>query len=59
MKTYPPLPDIVLDNVPLIPWAFEVCEMLATTLGVILLVVVFFHKHRSVIDGRLSNVYFV
>ena len=24
MKTYPPLPDLFLDNVPLIPWAFEV-----------------------------------
>jgi len=55
MKTYPPLPDIFLDNVPLISWAFEVCELLACILVVILLVVVIFHKHRLVLLRRMFS----
>ncbi|KJH41414.1 hypothetical protein DICVIV_12606 [Dictyocaulus viviparus] len=36
MKMYPPLPDIVLDNLPLIPWAFDMCELIGVTLIVIM-----------------------
>lgn len=46
MKRYPPLPDIFLDNVPYIPWAFHMCEWTATVLLVIWLVVLLFHKYR-------------
>ena len=46
MKTYPPLPDIVLDNLPLIPWAFDVCEMIAVFLTIIWLAIMVMHKHR-------------
>ncbi|KIH67606.1 hypothetical protein ANCDUO_02062 [Ancylostoma duodenale] len=35
MKMYPPLPDIVLDNLPLIPWAFDMCELIGVALSVI------------------------
>ena len=46
MKTYPPLPDLILDNLPLIPWAFELCEYIAMLLSCIWLVVLIAHKHR-------------
>lgn len=46
MKKYPPLPDIFLDNVPHIPWAFDMCEVTGTFLFTIWLIVLLFHKHR-------------
>ncbi|KHN87794.1 Sphingomyelin synthase-related 1 [Toxocara canis] len=55
MKTYPPLPDIVLDNLPLIPWAFQMCELIAVTLCSIWFTTLFFHKHRVVIMRRMFS----
>ncbi|KAK5973751.1 Sphingomyelin synthetase [Trichostrongylus colubriformis] len=55
MKMYPPLPDIVLDNVPLIPWAFEVCELIGVALCFIWFTVLAFHKHRVVIMRRMFS----
>lgn len=49
MKKYPPLPDIFLDNVPHIPWAFDMCEITGTILFTIWLIVLLFHKHRYVL----------
>jgi hypothetical protein len=46
MQTYPPLPDIFLDNVPLIPWAFNMCELCGLTLFITWIVILIFHKHR-------------
>jgi len=48
MKKYPPLPDIVLDNMPYIPWAFDMCELIGIVLSSIWFTVLFFHKHRYV-----------
>lgn len=46
MKKYPPLPDIFLDNVPHIQWAFHMCEWTGTLLLLIWLTVLLFHKYR-------------
>ena len=54
MKKYPPLPDIVLDNVPLIPWAFKMCEVTALILSVVLAITLFFHKHRVIVVRRMA-----
>lgn len=52
MKRYPPLPDIFLDNVPHIPWAFHMCEITGTLLFSIWVCVCIFHKYRMVLLRR-------
>ncbi|TRY93681.1 hypothetical protein DNTS_029393 [Danionella cerebrum] len=55
MRTYPPLPDIFLDSVPRIPWAFAMAEACAVVLGSILMLVLLMHKHRSILFRRLCS----
>ncbi|EGT30319.1 hypothetical protein CAEBREN_09174 [Caenorhabditis brenneri] len=54
-KTYPPLPDIVLDNVPHIPWAFDMCETIGLVLAVVWFTVLFFHRERVIIARRMFS----
>lgn len=48
MEKYPPLPDLILDNVPLIPWAFDMCEAAAILLCLFWFAILVLHKHRFV-----------
>jgi hypothetical protein len=52
MAKYPPLPDIILDNVPHIPWAFEMTELTGMALLAIWFIMIVFHKHRWIIARR-------
>ncbi|XP_037322223.2 sphingomyelin synthase-related protein 1-like [Pungitius pungitius] len=55
MRTYPPLPDIFLDSVPRIPWAFAMAEACGLILCYMGLLVLLLHKHRSIIFRRLCS----
>lgn len=55
MRTYPPLPDIFLDSVPRIPWAFAMAEASGVILCSIWLIVLLLHKHRSILMRRLCS----
>ncbi|XP_036402567.1 sphingomyelin synthase-related protein 1-like isoform X2 [Megalops cyprinoides] len=55
MQTYPPLPDIFLDSVPRIPWAFAMAEACGLVLLIIWLLVLLLHKHRSILMRRLCS----
>uniref|UniRef100_A0A4W3HSG1 Sphingomyelin synthase-related protein 1 n=1 Tax=Callorhinchus milii TaxID=7868 RepID=A0A4W3HSG1_CALMI len=55
VQTYPPLPDIFLDSVPRIPWAFAMAEVCGVVLCIIWMLVLLLHKHRSIIFRRMCS----
>ncbi|ESO96759.1 hypothetical protein LOTGIDRAFT_239747 [Lottia gigantea] len=55
MQKFPPLPDLFLDNMPYVPWAFKVCELVGLILGGCWFTLLFFHKHRFIIMRRFFS----
>lgn len=55
MRTYPPLPDIFLDSVPRIPWAFAMAEACGVILCYMFLLILLLHKNRSILLRRLCS----
>jgi len=52
-KKFPPLPDLVLDNVKQIPWAFAVTEKIIVIEMATLISILVLHRHRLIIIRRL------
>ncbi|CAF3621455.1 unnamed protein product [Adineta steineri] len=55
-KTFPPLPDLILENIEQIPWAFAVTEKLIVIEITTLITVILFHRHRMIILRRLFTI---
>ncbi|UJR28529.1 hypothetical protein I4U23_009766 [Adineta vaga] len=52
-KNFPPLPDLILDNVKQIPWAFSVTEKIILIEVLTLIMILVLHRHRLIIIRRL------
>ncbi|CAF1593333.1 unnamed protein product [Adineta ricciae] len=52
-KNFPPLPDLILDNVKQIPWAFSVTEKIILVEVLTLITIIVLHRHRLIIIRRL------
>ncbi|XP_066915671.1 sphingomyelin synthase-related protein 1-like isoform X1 [Clytia hemisphaerica] len=51
-SNYPPLPDVVLETIPVIPSAFYWCEICGGILMSFWFLIIIFHKHRLVVFRR-------
>ena len=49
--------DIVLDNIPFIPWAFAMCEYCGLALMFIFSTILIFHKYRAIILRRFFSIF--
>uniref|UniRef100_A0A0K8SX40 Sphingomyelin synthase-like domain-containing protein n=2 Tax=Lygus hesperus TaxID=30085 RepID=A0A0K8SX40_LYGHE len=51
--TNPPLPDIILDNIPTYDWALDVSEVIIMISTNFTFLVIFVHKHRYIVFRRV------
>ncbi|XP_022918083.1 phosphatidylcholine:ceramide cholinephosphotransferase 2-like isoform X3 [Onthophagus taurus] len=52
-ETYGPLPDVILDNVPVQNWALDVSEYIIIVSVNLMLLCMLFHRHRFIVFRRL------
>jgi hypothetical protein len=57
MRTYPPLPDIFLDNVPLIPSALKISESCGLILFLLWSLILLLHRHRFILMRRMFSLF--
>ncbi|CAF0882723.1 unnamed protein product [Rotaria sp. Silwood1] len=55
-KNFPPLPDLILDNIKQISWAFSITEKLILIEMTTLIIVIILHRHRMIIVRRLFTI---
>ncbi|XP_002737548.1 sphingomyelin synthase-related protein 1-like [Saccoglossus kowalevskii] len=51
-QVHPPLPDLILDNVPITPWAGTISEGIVVLLVCMLITIAVLHKHRYIVTRR-------
>ena len=51
-KNYPPLPDLILDNLPMIPWAFKASEFCVCLEIILVVCILIFHRYRLIVLRR-------
>ncbi|CAF2919136.1 unnamed protein product [Rotaria sp. Silwood2] len=63
VQKYPPLPDLFLDNIPHISWAYAVSEYIIVVMSFIFLLILMFHKYWNIILRRFfalcGTIYFL
>uniref|UniRef100_A0A914DWU6 Sphingomyelin synthase-like domain-containing protein n=2 Tax=Acrobeloides nanus TaxID=290746 RepID=A0A914DWU6_9BILA len=52
----PPLPDIVFDNTPYVPYALVISEYLMLSLFAAMLIITFLHRHRWIVLRRIATI---
>lgn len=56
-KNFPPLPDLILENIEQIPWAFAVTEKLILVEMTTLFTIILLHRHKYLKDFQFSIKY--
>ena len=46
MPDYPPLPDLLLDQLPYVSWALKASEVILQAQVILAIVIIVFHRHR-------------
>ena len=54
---YQPLPDVVFDNTPYLPWAAEAADVCVITLSSVAVIMAAFHNDRSLLVRRFSIIW--
>lgn len=57
MSIYPPLPDVILENLPLVPWAFKASEIIMILNFIFWCLILVFHQYRFILLKRYCSIF--